>query len=156
MEKLSSAQTWYTKRVFPVFWFGFLALFFGIALTSEQRQADPMIFVVPVVMAVFGFVLFRKLIWDLADEVRDGGSYLLVRKGDIEERIALASIMNVEATRHTNPTRVTLRLRTPGKLGDQVVFIPRSTFQLNPFARNQVAEALIRRIDQLRQHARQP
>ena len=45
---------------------------------------------------------------------------------------------------------MSLRLRRPGKLGDEIVFIPKSTFQLNPFARNPVAEKLMARVDQLR------
>ena len=31
----------------------------------------------PCFMAVVGFVLFKKLLWDLVDEVHDGGDYLL-------------------------------------------------------------------------------
>ncbi len=104
----------------------------------------------PLLMAAFGFFLFRKLLWDLADEVRDGGNYLLVRRGSVEDRIALASVMNVDSSQFTNPRRITLRLRSASKLGDQIVFIPKTSFQLNPFARNPVAEALILRIDRLR------
>ena len=153
MEKLSSSQTYFSKRIFPAIWFGFLLLFIGLALAKGDWEAKPLLIIQPILMAAFGGLIFYKLLWDLADEVRDGGSFLLVRKGDVEERVALTSIINVEASRSTNPTRVTLRLRTPGKLGDQIVFIPRASFTFNPFARNEVAEALIRRIDALRQKA---
>jgi hypothetical protein len=32
----------------------------------------------PIAMSIFGFVLMRKLVWDLVDEVCDYGDYLLV------------------------------------------------------------------------------
>jgi hypothetical protein len=61
--------------------------------------------------------------------------------------------MNVSISQFTNPRRLSLRLRTPGKFGDEIVFIPKSSFQLNPFARNPVAEKLIARVDQFRNSA---
>lgn len=157
MNTISSKQTYFSKRVFPILWLGGVAIFlvFGLATaTSHQVPADPMVLVVPVVMLVFGFVLFRKLLWDLADEVQDGGSFLLVRKGPVEQRIPLANITNVSMSQLTNPKRLTLRLRTPCEFGDEVVFIPKAPlFSLNPFARNAVAEDLMRRVDQARMKA---
>ena len=157
MNTISSKQTYFSKRVFPILWLGGVAIFlvFGLATaTSHQVPADPMVLVVPVVMLVFGFVLFRKLLWDLADEVQDGGSFLLVRKGPVEQRIPLANISNVSMSQLTNPKRLTLRLRTPCEFGDEVVFIPKAPlFSLNPFARNAVAEDLMRRVYQARMQA---
>ena len=157
MDLLSSKQTYLVKRVFPALWLGGVAIFlvFGLATATAHRvSADPMVLVVPVVMLVFGFVLFRKLLWDLADEVRDGGSFLLVRRGPVEQRIALANISNLSMSQLTNPKRLTLRLRTPCEFGDEVVFIPKAPwFSLNPFARNAVAEDLLRRVDQARTRA---
>ena len=157
MNTISSKQTYFSKRVFPVLWLGGVTIFlvFGLATaTSHKVPVDPMLLVVPVVMLVFGFVLFRKLLWDLADEVRDGGSFLLVRKGPVEQRIPLANISNVSMSQLTNPKRLTLRLRTPCEFGDEVVFIPRAPlFSLNPFARNAVAEDLMRRVYQARMQA---
>ena len=157
MNTISSRQTYFSKRVFPILWLGGVAIFlvFGLATaTSHRVPADPMLLVVPVVMLVFGFVLFRKLLWDLADEVQDGGSFLLVRKGPVEQRIPLANITNVSMSQLTNPKRLTLRLRTPCEFGDEVVFIPKAPlFSLNPFLRNAVAEDLMRRVDQARMQA---
>ena len=107
-------------------------------------------FSVPAILVVFGAIMFRKLVWDLADEVRDGGDFLLVRRGKVEERLLLENVMNVSMSQFTNPRRLTLRLRTAGKLGDEVAFIPKSPLRLNPFARNPVAEKLIARVDRLR------
>jgi hypothetical protein len=149
MERISSTQTFFMKKVFPAFWLGFVALFLVVGGVAGAWK-EPMFVIQPLVMLAIGILLFRKLVWDLVDEVRDGGSFLIVRKGSLEERVPLANVMNVSVSQYTNPRRLTLRLRNAGKFGDEIVFIPKSTFQINPFARNPVAEALIQRIDRLR------
>jgi hypothetical protein len=77
MKKISSRYTFFHKKVFPVLWFGFLAVFAVIAITSGAFRTDPMFAVIPCLMALFGFVLMKKLVWNLVDEVCDGGDYLL-------------------------------------------------------------------------------
>ncbi len=143
LPKVSESAFFY-KRVFPAFWFGFLSLFaIGIAF------AKPIFVIHPLVMMTFGYFLFRKLVWDLADEVLDGGTYLLMRKGEVMVRIELRDVMNVNFNQLSNPRRVALKLRTPNELGDKIVFIPmRST--LNPFARNAFVDELVLRVDAAR------
>lgn len=153
MEIISSGQTFFIKRVFPVFWFVFLAIFIAVGAFAGDASNQLPFFLVPAIMVVFGAIMFRKLVWGLADEVRDGGDFLFVRRGKIEERLQFANVMNVSMSQFTNPRRLTLRLRTPGKLGDEVAFIPKSPLQLNPFARNPVAEKLMMRVDRLRKQA---
>ena len=150
MERISSGQTFFVKRVFPLVFLGFLVVFLFLGASAGAWKQNALFVIQPLLMLGFGFVLFRKLVWDLADEVRDGGAFLVVRRGSMEERVPLSDVMNVDASQFTNPRRVTLRLRKPGRLGKEIAFIPKSTFQLNPFARNPVAEALIERIDRLR------
>ncbi|BFI96724.1 MAG: hypothetical protein RSP_22340 [Rhodanobacter sp.] len=149
MEKLSYGGTFFYKVVFPAFWFGFLTLFVAVTFTHASKQ--PIFIIQPLVMMAFGYFLFRKLVWVLADEVRDGGSFLLVRKGSVEVRVPLANMMNVSMGQFRSPKNVTLRLRVPCELGDEIAFIPkRPTFQFNPFARNPIAEDLMRRVDDAR------
>ena len=153
MKKISR-PTFILKRVFPVFWFGFLAVFATTAILQGDALKDVPFLIGPVVMAVFGFVLLRKLIWDLADEVEDHGDWLRVRRGSVEERVNLADVMNVSMNQFSNPRRLSLRLRKPGAFGDEVVFIPQTQgLRLNPFARNPIAESLIQRVDRLRSGA---
>jgi len=154
MEKISYGGTFFFKVVFPGFWFVFLTAFMLIGVFRNDRS-QAMFVIQPVLMMVFGFFLFHKMVWDLADEVRDGGSFLLVRKGSVKQRVLLANVMNVSMSQFSNPKRLTLRLRTPCEFGDEIVFIPRlPLFRLNPFARNAVAEDLIRRVDAVRQEIR--
>jgi hypothetical protein len=144
---ISSKWTFFYKKAFPVLWFGFIALFVVVALASGAAEKDFMALVMPCLIAVFGFFMFRKLIWNLADEVVDAGDALIVRNHGEEERVPLSNIMNVSASTLTNPARITLRLAQAGRFGNEIVFSPKRTFTLNPFARNPVAEDLIVRVD---------
>jgi hypothetical protein len=155
---ISSRQTFFIKRIFPIAWLAFLGLFsiMPLVLPASGRSPPSLIpfVLMPIAMAAFGAVLFRKLVWDLADEVGDGGDFLLVRKGSVEDRIRLADVMNVSTGFSTRPPRLTLRLRSPGKFGDEIAFIPVRQFTFNPFARNPIAEDLIRRVDAARRNTR--
>ena len=151
METLSSGQTFFVKRVFPVLWMGFVVVFIVITLASGALSKDPAFLAAPILMLAIGGLVFYKLLWNIADEVRDGGTFLVVRKGSVEDRVQLSNVMNVNMSMFTNPRRLALRLRTPGKFGDEVTFIPKGTmFQFNPFARNAIAESLIKRVDAAR------
>jgi hypothetical protein len=109
-----------------------------------------MFIVVPLGMAVFGYFLMKKLIWDLMDEVIDNGDYLTVKnKGEVAT-INLENIMNVSQTSNQNPPRITLRLRSRSRFGDEVSFIPASEFSLNPFQKNSIGDDLIERVDRAR------
>ncbi len=150
MTKISSKGTFWNKRLFPFIWFGFLAFFIATVLLGGAVQKDPFFLVVPCIMAIGGFFFMKKLVWDLADEVYDGGDFLLVKNRGEEERLPLSNIMNVSASTSTNPPRLTLRLVKPGKFGNEIAFSPASSFSFNPFAKNKVAEDLIVRVDAAR------
>ncbi len=137
------------KRVFPVLFLAILAVPFVIGHNIPGGMPPPM-FIVPLVMLPVLFIIMRKLVWDLVDEVYDGGDYLLVKKGDKEERIPLSNIMNVSATLMVNPPRITLRLVTPGRFGKEISFIPVKPMSLNPFSQNAIADNLIERVDKAR------
>ncbi|MCE5229805.1 hypothetical protein LLG95_09445 [bacterium] len=149
MTKISS-PTFIYKKVFPAFWFGFLAIFFLLCAIQFLQDHDPMLIVMliaPIFMAGFGFFMFKNLVWGLADEVFDAGDYLLVRMRGEEDRISLSNIMNVGYSR-MNPQQVTLRLVEPMKFGSEISFMPvrsRSGFQ-SLFGKNKMVEDLIRRV----------
>ena len=73
MKRISSAQTFFMKKIFPVIWICVIAAIVATALTQGALTRDPGILVVPVIMVVAGIFVYRKAIWDLADEVHDGG-----------------------------------------------------------------------------------
>ncbi len=152
LKRISSRQTFFLKNVFPVFWFGFLFLLLMLpmigARTNIRKELGFM--VVPILLAVFGSFIMKKMVWTLADEVYDCGDFLLVRNRGEEENVALSNIMNVSATTFINPPRITLRLVTPGKFGQEIAFSPIRPFTLNPAAKDPVSEDLIVRVDQAR------
>ena len=150
MKRISSRQVFFLKWFLPGI---FILAGAGIPLMTwllEPSRVPPTVFVLPVVMLAVGFLVMKKLVWDLADEVLDGGDYLVVKKGRIEERVPLTNIMNVSATTMVNPPRIELRLAERGRLGDQIAFSPVKNATLNPFARNAIADDLIVRVDRAR------
>lgn len=142
------------KRVFPVMWFGFLVVFVVIALSqgiaNDAGPATLPFFFVPIFMAFVGYIVMRRFILDLVDEVEDHGDYLVIRNRGEEARIALADIMNVSASTNVNPPRITLRVTHDTKFGKEISFSPIRPFTLNPFARNEIADKLIERVYEAR------
>lgn len=154
MTKISSRFTFFYKKVFPVLWFGFLAFFVVATVLTGTATQNPVFLFIPVFMAIMGFFLLQKLVWDLADEVYDCGESLLVKNGGKEDRVALSNIMNVSASTYVNPPRVALTLAAPGRFGKEIVFTPVTGIIVNPFAKNKVIEGLIARVDQARSNRR--
>jgi hypothetical protein len=153
-KRISSRNTFFVKRVFPVLWFGGVALFLGTALTASlHARAKPplLLFVVPLLMFGFGYWLMRRLVFDLADAVYDEGDALRVRVRGEEERIPLANIMNISYAGLTNPPRATLTLRQPGRFGKEVTFSPVQKV-FGPLLRttNPIVSDLIERVDAAR------
>lgn len=151
MKKISSGATVFNKKIFPLIWFGFIAFVVVSALRGGAvEEGKGLMLVMPIFVGVIGFLITRKLTGDLADEVHDGGNYLLIRRGSEEDRVPLSNIMNVSASANVNPPRVTLRLLKPGKFGSEVAFTPVGRMSL--FSRkNPIVEDLIERAYKARQ-----
>jgi hypothetical protein len=150
MQRISSRTTFFSKRVFPLIWFGFLAFIVIAPFLGKKPKGGPPagFFIVPIFMAAFGYFLMKKLVFDLADAVFDDGDSLVVRFGSTEERIPLSQIINVSYSYMANPPRVTLTLRTPGSFGKEVSFSPPQRFL--PFAKSPIVADLIDRVDAAR------
>ena len=151
MKRISSSWTLFYKRLFPIFWFGLcVVLLVPPLLRVLISGAPPVPFLfVPVVMIVFGFLIMRKLTFDLVDQVWDDGDSLLVRNRGEEQRVALADIKNVNYTPFLSPPRVVLSLRQKTVFGDQITFCAPVRFV--PFSSSPVINDLIDRIDAARQ-----
>src|SRR5262245_1550488 len=125
MRRISSRATFYYKRIFPIVWFGLVAMFIVGVLVSGSitEQYPPFLFLaIPVGMAAVGYFIMRALVFDLVDEVLDDGDALIVRNGGQESRVPLSDIMNVGYSAMVNPPRVTLLLRQPGLFGPKINF----------------------------------
>jgi hypothetical protein len=148
MVRVSSKATFYYKRVFPIAFFGILLLVIvgPVLLGSNPAQPPPLpFFIIPAAMAVFAYVVMKKLVFDLVDEVWDDGDALIVRNGTMQDRIAFTDIKNVSYSVLINPPRVTLSLRQPSAFGSSVTFC--APLRFIPFATSPIIDALIDRID---------
>lgn len=155
MTQISSRMTFFYKRVFPIIWFGFLAaIMIGPAVIGMNtgQTPDPMVFIAPVVMMVFGFFIMKKLVFGLVDQVLDAGDALLVKNGAQQEQIPLADITNISYVQMMNPPQVTLSLRRPTAFGEKVTFC--APTRLMPFATSPVIDDLIKRVDAARRRGR--
>ena len=150
MTRISSQRTFFMKRIFPWLFVVVLGIPIVMAFTVGRGEPPIQLFLMPLILVPVFFIILRKLVWDLMDEVYDGGDYLLVKNAGEEERIPFSNIMNVSTTLMVNPPRVTLRLVTPGKFGKELTFTPVKPFTLNPFTRNEIADSLIERVDKAR------
>jgi hypothetical protein len=153
MRRLSSRMTFFYKRILPVIWFGFIAVFmaapFVAPMIGGSVSGSPLAFLIlPVIMIVVGYFTMKKLLFDLVDEVLDAGDALVIRNGHLEERVALSDIMNVSYSQFVNPPRVTLSLRNPSMFGDRVSFCAPVSFM--PFSTSPIIDELITRIDAAR------
>ncbi len=150
MTTISSGNTRFYKNVSPVLWFGILAVFLIAAMGTGSLEGSAMLLLMPLAMGVFGFFFFKNTFWDLADEVYDCGDSLLIWNRGQEEAIPLSSIMNVSASTQMNPPRVTLRLVVPSTFGTEIAFSPAKPFSFNPFAKSEIVEDLLVRVDRAR------
>jgi hypothetical protein len=142
VRKISSRTTFWYRRVFPVFWFGFLLLWTVFALLLSGNERPPrIIFLIPGVMAIFGYFMIRWLVLPLADEVFLDGDEILVRKNGKKIRFSIRQILNVDSSMMTNPERITLTLREQSELGKEIAFSP--TYRWHFFSRHPIAEELI-------------
>jgi hypothetical protein len=146
--QISSRSTWWHKRAFPVFWFGLIGLFTVFWFVPVMRREVPApTLLIPLVMAVFGYVLMRMLVFDLADEVWLEDDELIVRNRGEEERIAIDNIINVEGSQFQNPEHITLTLREPCRFGREIVFSPPRRWW--PFGRHPLTRELMERVHRL-------
>ena len=152
MRRISSRTTFWYKWVFPIIWFGFLAVFIAIGVVMNTRNSGPQFLpfvILPALMIAFGYFVMKKLVFDLVDEVWDDGSALVIRNRGREDRIALSNIININYSTMINPPRVTLMLRQPSNdFGTEISF--GAPIRFIPFAKSAMVEDLIRRVDAAR------
>jgi len=155
VQRVSSKATFYYKRIFPIIFFGILLLVTVAPLLagSGSGQFPPLqVFIIPAIMAGFGYFVMWKLVFDLVDEVWDDGDALVVRNGTAQDRIALSDIKNVSYSVLTAPPRVTLSLRRPSTFGPTVTFC--APLRFIPFSTSPIIDELIDRIDAKRKSRR--
>jgi hypothetical protein len=148
MPQVSAGHMYLAKWVLPIL------MFVGVAIwtiaSNVARTAIDFIshgFALSV-LGLFLVYFLKRDIWNLLDEVLDGGNFLLVRRGSKQERVPLSDVVNVNVTHQLNVTRIVLRLRTPCALGEKLAFFPKVTHRLG--GRNDIADDLTGRVARIR------
>jgi hypothetical protein len=150
VKRLSSAATPFLKFGVPVLGIGFLAVWTGIAVRSGPFEEVWMFPLFALLMLLIWAFVYYRFIWDVADEVMDGGDHLLVRRRGQQERIRLQDIINIAFERRQNGRRTVLRLARAGVFGDRIVFIPAMRLRFSFSVTDPEEEELIRRVDAAR------
>lgn len=144
MSRISSRQTFYFKRIFPLIWFALLAFFLSLGIRAGFARA-PMFFITPMMMAAVSFWALRRFLWSVADEVIDLGDALRVRRGEQSELVALTNVARVEFA-PGSPPRIVLHLCRPGRFGATIAFLAPQPLNFATPASNPVADALAARV----------
>jgi hypothetical protein len=143
---ISSGMTGFYKKS-PIIWFGFLAMMVVMNLADDGWNIEILHILGPVILACLGFFMMRLMYWDLMDEVCDCGSYLLIRKGAIEEKVFFSDVINVRPSSFfSNPPRITLELKKAGKLGSEVAFYPMATSVYDSVSKCDVFKKLVQQV----------
>jgi hypothetical protein len=154
LTQISSRWTWWTKKFTPLFVFvGIPSL---LLLPKDEDFGGIKGYLMLALLFVVALVCWWFFVADLADEVEDHGDWLLVRRGDVEEKVLLANIMQVKDSGRGDSPRIVLRLVNPGRFGRQIAFMPQqdSGWTFNPFAKTEIGAALIARVEQARAQLR--
>lgn len=150
MRRISSRATWWSKRVFPVVWFGFLVLFLHIVVaTVGFNNLFPGYFVIffwMCIMAVGGLMMMRWLLFPFMDEVYLLDDRMIVRNRSAEDSFLVTNIIKVEPGWMNQQGVITLTLREPCFFGREIAFC--APIRWGPFAQftpHPLAEELRRR-----------
>lgn len=152
-KRISSRSSAFYKRMLPVIWYGIVLVMAALLWKVMQKDSriGLWIFLFPVCMAAIFHVLGKSLLSDLVDEVWDNGSELIMVNDGHVEHLPLRNIVNISYSGFTNPKRVTLTLRQPGRWGGRFGFIPvRSSIRILSLGTNEMIEELIQRVDKAR------
>ena len=117
------------------------------------RQPGSSLFAVGILSAFCVYFAWKTQFHRLADEVIDGETCLMVRRGRTQETVPFANIAVAEVSGGSGLNRITLRLLAPTKLGKQIEFLPQASLWSNPSAMKSLAVSLMERANRAQQRA---
>jgi len=150
MKKISNNYIFIPKRILPLLAVVFLLFISTLIFKTGMINQIKATLWLTIIAMIFGYIILKIFVWDLMDEVEDCEKYLIVTLNGEKETISLENIININAETMLTPPRITLRLRSSGKFGNEVPFCPKTKFSLNHFRKNEIAEDLILRVDEAR------
>lgn len=144
MQLISFKQTTLLKRGF---WLSAAALIAFVILTSVidgslWQNPLPTVMALCVLVTFLGYFLWKLPIHRLADSVIDCHDHLVARRGWTQESIPLASVAAAQVSTGLGVHRVTIRLRVPSRLGQEIEFLPQASLWSSLSGVQQVASDL--------------
>jgi hypothetical protein len=127
-DRLSSSLTFIYKFVFPTVWLGGFSIGTVVMFVTAKGPAP-----VFAVATVFGLVLMAAICFPLKSVVTTSDG-LLVSNYSEEVLIPYAQIAAVVERKFMNPRTITVWLKTPGRFGKKIVFMPYTVFAGLAFA----------------------
>ena len=144
MQLISFKQTTLLKRGF---WLSAAALIAFVILTSVidgslWQNPLPTVMALCVLVTFLGYFLWKLPIHRLADSVIDCHDHLVARRRWTQESIPLASVAAAQVSTGLGVHRVTIRLRVPSRLGQEIEFLPQASLWSSLSGVQQVASDL--------------
>ena len=106
------------------------------------RNPLPSAIAIGMLCAALIYFFWKTQMHRLADEVLDCGDSLNVRRGRTQESIPLSAVSAVQVASSGGFHRITLRLRSSGRLGNRIEFLPQASLWSNLPAIKIVAQDL--------------
>jgi hypothetical protein len=141
---ISFKQTTLLKRGF---WLSAAALIAFVMLPavidgSLWQNPLPTLMALCVLVAFFGYFLWKLPIHRVADMVIDGHDHLVARRRWTQEIIPLANVAAAQVSTGLGVHRIAIRLRVPCRLGQQIEFLPQASLWSTLAGVQQVASEL--------------
>jgi hypothetical protein len=149
MRLISFKQTTLFKRGI---WLSAVALIAFVIIPSLSEGSlwgtpVPTVIALCVLIAFFGYFLWKLPIHRLADSVIDCGDHLVVRKRWTQEITSLSNVAGAEVSSSLGVHRIRIRLRKSSSLGQQIEFLPQASLWSSISGVQQVARDLTDRAD---------
>jgi hypothetical protein len=144
VQLISFKQTTLLKRGF---WLSAAALIAFVILTSVidgslWQNPLPTVMALCVLVTFLGYFLWKLPIHRLADSVIDCHDHLVARRRWTQESIPLASVAAAQVSTGLGVHRITIRLRVPSRLGQEIEFLPQASLWSSLSGVQQVASDL--------------
>ena len=139
MIRINSRLTFFHKRIFPLIPIGILILITLLMLPeipkiwSENKFENLLIFIPHVLYFLIMPFYYNTLIFPLMDKVYEGEDHLVVRLGQIEEKIYFKDILDIKFNLRSFREVYTIQIELKeSKFGTTIRFIPKFWVSFRP------------------------
>lgn len=147
MKKISGEMV-LIKKLYPAFVFSIFGISIALGLSGGITKENGFGLLVLIGASIYTFLSFKRLLWDLADEVFDCGDSLIFLKSGTKTKVMLSDITHVEYNHSHSPERVKVFVNTSNANKYEFVFCPEGKWKLSWRDKNPLVLELIDRIEQ--------